>query len=35
MDTPESVIEMLLRIEDAYAPQPPAPLGEAFEPIIQ
>jgi hypothetical protein len=35
MDTPAAVTEMLLRIEDMYAPPPPAPLGnEQFTPAI-
>lgn len=35
MDTPAAVTEMLLRIEDMYAPPPSAPLGsEDFTPTI-
>jgi hypothetical protein len=33
MDTPEVVIEMLLRIEPMYQPAP-APLGTDFTPTI-
>lgn len=35
MDTPEYVIEMLLKIEDMYRPAPaPQPLGKDFTPSI-
>lgn len=33
MNTPIRVIEAMFRIEDAYAPQPPAPLQDP-EPYI-
>lgn len=34
MDTPEAVIEMLLKIEDMYKAPAPQPLGKDFTPTI-